>query len=84
MNMICVCALISVVYLDHVKVALIRENSIHLTVQLLEVALDAVGRQCVIAPVFVDVIVACKKRGKRSETMRVVALQEDGKLTRPK
>ncbi len=33
----------SVVYLDHVKVILIRENSVHLTVQLLEGVLNGVS-----------------------------------------
>lgn len=39
-------------YLDHVKVILIRENSVHLTVQLFEGVLDGFRLQCVIAFIF--------------------------------
>lgn len=57
----CVRALASAVYLDHVKMILIRENSVHLTVQLLELLLDGVGLQCVVV-IFADEVVACKIR----------------------
>lgn len=59
---VCVCALASVVYLDHVKVILIRENSVHLTVQFLEGVLDGVSLQCVIALIFMEEMVACKTK----------------------
>lgn len=56
------CALASVVYLDHVKVILISENSVHLAVQLLESALDGVRLQHVIGPVLAEEMVACKTK----------------------
>lgn len=46
------------VILDHIKVILISENSVHLTVQLLEGALDGVSPQCVIALIFTEEMVA--------------------------
>lgn len=54
------CVFASVLYLDHVKVTFIRENSIDLTVQLLEIAFNCVNRQCVIARVFTDEMMTCK------------------------
>lgn len=55
-----VCVVASVVYLNHVKVILIGENSIHLTVQLLEGALDGVTLHNVTALIFTDEMMACK------------------------
>lgn len=48
---------IQIVILDHVKVIFIRERSVHLTVQLLEIILDGVRGQCVIV-IFTEVMVA--------------------------
>lgn len=57
----CVCALASAPYLDHVKVTIIRENGVNLTVQLLEVAFNGINRQCVIG-VFTEEMMTCKKQ----------------------
>lgn len=56
--------LASSLYLDHVKVTLIRENSVNLTVQLLEIAFNGVNRQRVIAGVFTDEMMTCKNSGR--------------------
>lgn len=56
------CALAAVVYLDHVKVILVCENSVHLTVQLPESIFDGVCRHCVIVLIFTEEMVACKRR----------------------
>lgn len=39
-----------------------RENSVHLTVQLFESMLDGVNHQCIVTLIFMDEIVACKTR----------------------
>ena len=52
----------SVVYLDHVKVILVCENGVHLTVQLLESIFNGVCIHCVIAPISTEEMVACKTR----------------------
>lgn len=49
-------------YLDHVEVAVVGENSVHIAVQLFESALDGVGRHVVAALLFMEVIVAWKRR----------------------
>lgn len=54
-----VCFTASVFHLDHVKVILIGENSVHLTVQLFESVLNRVGFQCVIAFISAEEMVAC-------------------------
>lgn len=41
---------------------LIRENSVHLTVQLFESILDGVSCQCIVTLIFTDEMVACKTR----------------------
>lgn len=70
----CVCSPLQ--YLDHVKVILIREDSIHFAVQLLESVLNGVNLQCVIALIFTDKMVACEtmeplKDGAYSNTVRL-------------
>lgn len=55
----CVCFAASVFHLDHVKVILIGENRVHLTVQLFESVLNGVGFQCVIAFISAEEVVAC-------------------------
>lgn len=49
-------------YLDHVKVAIVGENSIHFAVQLFEGAVDGVGLYVVAALIVVEVMVAWKRR----------------------
>lgn len=56
---VCVFSAVSPFHLDHVKVILIGENSIHLTVQLFESGLNGVGFQCVIAFISAEEMVAC-------------------------
>lgn len=51
-------------YLDHVKVAVMGENSVHVAVQLFESALDGVGRHVVTALILVEVMVAWKRGGE--------------------
>lgn len=70
------CARSPLQYLDHVKVILMRENSIHFTVQLLKSVLNGVNLQCVIALIFTDKMVACKtmeslKAAAYSNTVRL-------------
>lgn len=55
---VCSCVCFAASHLDHVKVILIGENGIHLTVQLFESALNGVSCQCVIG-VFTEEVVAC-------------------------
>lgn len=52
----------SAFHLDHVKVILIGENSIHLTVQLFESVLNGVDFQCVIAFISAKEMVAWQER----------------------
>lgn len=55
----CACMCCAASHLDHVKVILIGENSIHLTVQLFESVLNGVGCQCVVGSIFTEEMVAC-------------------------
>lgn len=48
-------------YLDHVKVAVMGEDSVHSAVQLFESALDGVGRHVVAVGILIEVIVAWKR-----------------------
>lgn len=58
----CSCVVAFVVYLDHVKMTVVGENCVHLTVQLLEGGLDGVGHHCVVALIFVEEMVAWKMK----------------------
>lgn len=57
---LCVCVVTYVTYLNHIKVLLIGEDSIHLTVQLLEGVLNGVTLQRITALIFTDEMMACK------------------------
>lgn len=60
------------VYLDHVKVMVVGEDGVHLTVQLFEVVLDGVGLQHVASSILMQEVVACKTR----KTLREAATDE--------
>lgn len=47
----------------------VGEDSVHLAVQLLEVVLDGVGLQCVIASISTQEVVACKTRSTTTERL---------------
>lgn len=49
-------------YLDHVEMTVVRENSVHFTVQLLEGGLNGVSLQYVAALIFTEVMMTCKTR----------------------
>lgn len=51
---------------------LVGEDSVHLAVQLLEVVLDGVGLQCIIAGISTQEVVACKTRSATSERLHEV------------